>query len=68
MTPEQRLRKAFELSKLSKELFKLGLRERFPNLPESEFRELFFKEYHKCDKRISLEDLWLRLNERGDFV
>ena len=31
LTPEQRLLKAFELTELSRELFRAGLRQRFPN-------------------------------------
>ena len=30
LTPEQRLLKAFELTELSHELFRVGLRQRFP--------------------------------------
>ena len=48
MTPEQRLMKAFELSKFSRELFKQGLRKRFPHLSESEFQKLFLKRLEKC--------------------
>lgn len=44
MTPEQRLLKAFELSDFSKELFRHGLRKRFPDLPEEDFQKLYLKE------------------------
>jgi len=36
MTPNERLRKALELSETSRQLFVEGLRRRFPNLPEPE--------------------------------
>jgi hypothetical protein len=35
MTPEDRLRKAFELTEFSRQLFAEGLRQRFPDLPEA---------------------------------
>jgi hypothetical protein len=37
MTPEQRLRKAFELTEMSRALFATGLRARFPDLTQEEF-------------------------------
>lgn len=43
MTPEQKVMKAFELSEMSKSLFRQGLRARFPDLPENEFHELYLK-------------------------
>lgn len=48
MTPEQRLLKAFELSEFSKQLFIHGLRQRFPDMPETEFRELLLYRLEKC--------------------
>ncbi len=51
MTPEQRLRKAFELSELTKRLFAHGLRKRFPELPEEEFRSLLLERLGKCHNR-----------------
>jgi hypothetical protein len=51
MTPEQRLAKAFELSEFTQQLFIYGLRQRFPNLPEKEFRELLLKRLDKCHNR-----------------
>lgn len=51
MTPEQRLLKAFELSDLSRQLFEEGLRRRFPDLPEAEFRELLLARLEKCHNR-----------------
>ena len=51
LTPEQRLRKAMELSELTKELFKIGLCNRFPNLSEQEFHQLYLKRISKCYNR-----------------
>ena len=43
MTDEQRLRKALELSELSRELFMTGLRDRYPELDEAAFRRLYLE-------------------------
>ena len=51
MTPEQRLLKAFELSDFSKQLFKAGLRERFPDKTEEELHSLFLKRLELCHNR-----------------
>lgn len=51
MTPEQRLAKAFELSEFSQQLFIHGLRRRFPDLPEAEFKELLLRRLDKCHNR-----------------
>lgn len=51
MTPEQRLRKAFELSELTRRLFARGLRMRFPDLSEDEFRTLLLDRLGKCHNR-----------------
>jgi hypothetical protein len=51
MTPQQRLQKAFELSEMSKELFKQGLRKRFPDLSEEEFHKLYLERLEKCHNR-----------------
>ena len=51
MTPAQRLAKAFELSEFSKQLFIHGLRRRFPDMPEPEFRQLLLKRLAKCYNR-----------------
>ncbi len=48
MTPQQRLAKAFELSELSKRLFRQGLREKFPDLNEADFQRLYLKRLAKC--------------------
>jgi hypothetical protein len=51
MTPEQRLQKAFELSEFTKQLFMVGLRERFPHLGETELRRLYLRRLGKCHNR-----------------
>jgi hypothetical protein len=51
MTPEQRLLKAFELSEFSKALFIEGLRKRFPDATEEEFRRILFDRLEKCHNR-----------------
>lgn len=51
MPPEKRLLKAFELSEFSRELFRNGLRKRFPNLAEKEFHQLYLKRLGKCHNR-----------------
>lgn len=40
MSPEARLRKALELSDMTRELFRHGLRRRFPEKSETELREI----------------------------
>jgi len=52
MSGEDRLRKAFELSALVRELFITGLRRRHPELPESELRQLYLCRLQKSwDRR-----------------
>lgn len=51
MTPEQRVKKAFELSEFSKSLFKQGLRKQFPDLSEEEFHQLYLKRIALCYNR-----------------
>ena len=51
MTPEQRLNKAFDLSQFTRDLFKQGLRKRFPDLSEEEFHKLYLRRIEKCHNR-----------------
>jgi hypothetical protein len=51
MPPEARLKKAFELTSFSKELFLHGLRKRFPTLIESELNQLYLDRLMKCHNR-----------------
>jgi hypothetical protein len=51
MTPAQRLAKAFELSKMTKELFLQGLKNRFSEKNETEIREIYLERIAKCYNR-----------------
>jgi len=51
MTPEQRLKKAFELSHTVRELFVAGLRNRFPNMSATEFKQLYLRRLDLCHNR-----------------
>ena len=51
MSPEQRLLKAFELSDFARQLFTHGLRKRFPNLGDEEFKKKFLERLDKCHNR-----------------
>jgi hypothetical protein len=51
MTPEQRLMRAFELSEFTRELFREGLRQRFPEKNESEIHILFLEKMKQCYNR-----------------
>ena len=53
MTPEQRLMKALELSEMSRELTRAGLRERFPDASEEEIQRLFLERLERCRSRTS---------------
>lgn len=51
MTPEQRLRKAFELKASTQALFAFGLRRRFPALDEAAFVRLLRERLDLCHNR-----------------
>jgi hypothetical protein len=51
MTPEERLKKSFELSELGKNLFREGLKRRFPELSEEELHKLYLERIEKCHNR-----------------
>jgi hypothetical protein len=51
MTPEQRLKKALELSDLGKRLFLHGLRRRFPNADEKQIHTLYLARIARCHNR-----------------
>lgn len=53
MTPEDRLRKAFELSDFARALFVRGLEKRFPDLGPDALRELVMGRLEKCHNRSS---------------
>jgi hypothetical protein len=51
MSPEARLRKAFELSAFTKRVFAHGLRRRFPSLSHEEFHRLLLDRLALCHNR-----------------
>ena len=51
MTPEQRLHKAFELGAAVRALFEHGLRQRFPDVGQSEFVKLMRERLDRCHNR-----------------
>ena len=51
MTPAQRLEKAFDLSEFSRRLFIEGLRKRFPDVTEDEFRKIVLQRLERCHNR-----------------
>ena len=51
MTPEQRLKKAFELTEMTRRVFKQGLRERFPEKSEAEIHQIFLQRLELCHNR-----------------
>lgn len=51
MTPTERLMKAFELSDQSKQAFREGLRQRFPDMAEDKLHELFLQRLALCHNR-----------------
>ncbi len=48
MTPEQRLKKAFELSAITKKLFLRGLKKRFPEKNEVEIKTIYLERIAQC--------------------
>jgi len=51
ITPEQRLRKAFELGASARALFEHGLRRRFPGLDATAFGRLMRERLDRCHNR-----------------
>ena len=51
MTPAQRLRIAFDLTAQTRELLRIGLRDRFPELSEDELHKLYLERLEKCHNR-----------------
>ncbi len=49
--PEGRLKKMFELSEFSKQLFLQGLRERFPEKTEEEIKKIYLERIVLCYNR-----------------
>jgi hypothetical protein len=48
MTPAQRLKRAFELSDLTRRLFMHGLRKRFPEASEAELKQIYTQRLRGC--------------------
>jgi hypothetical protein len=63
MTPDARLRKAFELSEMARRLFLQGLCERFPHLDEEDRKRIYLERWAK---RLSVEDLGSELQEEAE--
>ena len=51
MSPEQKLAKAFELTEMSRRLFREGLRRRFPDLSDAEFHRLYLERLALCHNK-----------------
>jgi DNA-binding PadR family transcriptional regulator len=51
MTPDERLRKAFELTELGRTLFREGLRRLHPRMAEDELRRLYLDKIAKCHNK-----------------
>jgi hypothetical protein len=51
MSPEQRLKKAFELSDFAKGLFIQGLTRRFADLSNEEIKKIYLERVDKCHNR-----------------
>jgi len=48
MSYEDRLGKCFELNDFTKQLFLIGLKNRFPDCSEEEIKEIYLKRIDKC--------------------
>ena len=48
MAPADRLRKAFEITELTRRLFKQGLRERFPEKTDDEIHRIYLERLAEC--------------------
>jgi len=51
MSSEKRLLRAIELSEFTRQLFIHGLRKRFPNLSDEEFKKILLERLNKCRNR-----------------
>ncbi len=48
MSPQQKLEKVFELSEMTRELFRAGLKQRFPDLSPEELHKLYLERLALC--------------------
>ena len=53
LTPEQRLLKTFELTELTHELLRAGVRQRFPDAGEDEVQRIYLERLIRCQNRAS---------------
>lgn len=53
MTPEQRAKKAFELTEFSRKVFLTGLRQRYPEKSDDEIRALYLERLALCHNQTS---------------
>jgi hypothetical protein len=51
MSSEARLKKAFELTEFSRQLFRHGLRRRFPDLADDELNKIYLERLDACHNR-----------------
>ncbi len=54
MTPEQRLRKAFELTEFSRALFLRGLETRFPDTPPEELHRIYLDRLTRSQSSVPI--------------
>jgi hypothetical protein len=52
LTPEQRLLKAFELSELSHDLLRAGIRQRYPDAGPDEVQRIYLERLSRCQNRV----------------
>ena len=51
MTPQQKLAQVFKFNARTLKLFRIGLRRRFPDLPDAEFEILYLRMRERCHNR-----------------
>ena len=51
MTPQQRLLKSFELTQMSRDLLRAGLRSRFPDATDEQIHRMYLERLAKCHNR-----------------
>ena len=51
MTAEQRLLKAFELTEMSHELLRAGIRQRYPDAGPDEVQRIYLEQLSRCQYR-----------------
>ena len=57
MTPQQRLAQAFMLTERTRELFRAGLRRRFPDLDDVAFQKLYVRMMQRCHERKDKDEI-----------